>query len=75
MNLYKIIRNDESNWDEYEGFVVRSSSGELGLGICQELAKSGWRNDITYFTDVTIETLATDVNGEEEIILCDYKAG
>ena len=75
MNLYRITRNDESDWDEYEGFVVRSKSEKSGLEMCQEIARGGWKDDITYFIDVTIELLAKNVEGEEEIILCDYKAG
>lgn len=73
MNLYLITRNDYGDWDEYEGFVVRASSKGNALKLCQGLACDYFGG--TYFTDVTIEVLATNVVGNEEIILSDYNAG
>lgn len=34
MNLYKLERNDECDWDEYNGFVVRAENEKEALKLC-----------------------------------------
>lgn len=73
MNLYLLKRNDYCDWDEYNGFVVRAKDFDSALKICQEVA-CHWNGE-TYFIDITIEPLAFNVEGEEDIILSDFNAG
>lgn len=64
MNLYLYKRKDQVDWDEPEGFVVRSET------------KSESRELVGYhFHDWEITRLATGVTGKAEIVLEAFKNG
>ena len=79
MNLYLFKRTDAIDWDEYIGFVVRAESPERAYNKILEHVGTRyfeWGNDSKENWQPGKETLlATDVEGEAEIVLADFHNG
>jgi hypothetical protein len=71
VKLYKIIRKDLWNYDEYDSFVVRAENEERALELCREREGSYRQN--FFIENVTIIEL--NIDGIEEVILGSFNAG
>lgn len=77
--LFIIKLNDDINgdYDEFDGFVVRSTNEESAWKIAEELVgDSCWSEQrASYFNRDTFSIKELNFDGEDGVILASYNAG
>jgi len=63
MKLYLVTRNDETDYDEYDSFVVRAENEEEAIELCK----------YSYMKNSTVTEITQE--GERGQILGSYNAG
>ena len=73
MKIYKLERVHRStNWDQYQGFVVRAASPQAARRLAQEQARESGEP----WLDPAVTTCrAVKAEGKAEILLGDFEAG
>lgn len=72
MKRLYICRADKAGWDEYDGMVVRATSGQQAIEIAVELTK------VNYAYDGEQNWSATTLHPEKgacEVVLASFNAG
>ena len=67
MKLYLVKRTDATNYDEYDGLVVRAESTERAARIAT--------GNYVGMTPYNIEVTEVPVDGDEDVILDSFRAG
>lgn len=77
MKLYIVKRIGDTDWDQYEGFVVAANSPAEARKLCADVIKGNYNNsDAKTWSDPEQTTCKVLKPGlEPRIVLDSYKAG